>query len=691
MKIFRQKIFPIYIVVTLAVFASIFFIVFYPSDSRVEIGDTMAYHTLASNIKQYRTFGERYQAAIPGLHLFHTMPSGEEISTTYRPPGYPAFLALLYLVSENYYFVAIFQSLLAILSLCFLYKLIRKYFSHKVALISLGLYSLLPAFYQLNVSFWSESFTQSILIISVYLFLTGRKIFLNLILPSLLLSWVMLSRPTYAIYLFVILLMIFINYLKHKSIDKWLLAIFIVTMIPIAIWSVRCSHVTKKPVFISSTTGINLFISNNPYVMNGRASTWPSAEYLTQNGIDISRNDYNDAILNQQMIKSGLKWIKENPWLFIELVPNRIVYFFAPITNNFLPKGLSGHLPNLFLGVIAIWSNLIFYFLLFFSIIGLWFFPRKKLLLWLLPYLAIIAITYPENRYFFPFVLPMSILAVYGFNGLKNIKKAKVAILVAIFLTYWQFNYFSPDLYRQVAMTSKSWSEYVDLVQFTRENSDNFFITSAVDGSKNTNVIVKRAPTGNEESFILVSNNKIVSEEEILSKIESGQMYTDLINPFSDLDKIRYPKITDQNNLIYEHFEKNAIFKLSNEIKIKSEENFLPRNSDRPNQTVYFNDLILEKGKTVQIRADFSSRGKVIICSLKNEYCFDLLSLADIDNFSVNVLVDTNKLPKRYSQYKLGLINYVNFPNPHNYNILFSGTRAYFTPNGTLIKDYDHN
>jgi len=667
---------------------NVFFLKFYPADGRIEIGDTMAYHTLATNIKEYGTFGERFHSEVPGTHLFHSMPSGENISTTFRPPGYPAFLALLYLISESYYFIVILQSLLAIFSLFLLFKLIKKYFSHKVAVASIAIYSLLPAFYQLNISFWSESFTQSLLVISISLAFLDNKKSLNLIFSALLFSFVILSRPTYAIYLPIILIIIVVNYLKHKTFNRWLTTFFIVTMIPIIIWSVRCSYITKKPVFISSTTGINFFLSNNPYVINGRASTWPSADYLSQNEINVFRNDYNDADLNQLMTKSGLRWIKENPIIFLKLIPNRIVYFFAPINNNFLPRGMSGYLPKYFLGAVTIWSNLLCYFILFFSIIGVWYFPQKKLLFWFLPYLAVIAVTYPEDRYFFPFILPMSLLAVYGLIGLRKIKKNNMAILIAILLTYWQISYFGPKIYRQYIVSLKSYSSYIDLIKYTNKNPQNYYLTDAVSDSKNEKVVVKKEPTENSSSFELICGGITMSEGDIISKIESGQFYTDLINPFSGLDKNIYPQIADQNNLIFDNFEKKSIFKLSKKIDIKSDENFSPHVSDRPNQAIRLGDLTVERGKEIQIEVVFSSRGKVMICSRGDEYCFGLLYLDEADNFSTKVIFDTNKLPSRYNQYEIGLVNNVNFPIPNDYNILYTGNRANFVPSGVLIKEY---
>lgn len=670
---------------------SVFYILFYPADGRVEIGDTMAYHTLASNLKHFGTFGERFHVVTPGLHVFHTMPSGELISTTFRPPGYSAFLALLYFASENYYFIAIIQSLLAIFSLVLFYKLVNMYFCKKVALISLGLYALLPAFYQLNISFWSESFTQSILIISIYLFLTGRRIIANLIIPSLLLSWVILSRPTYAVYLLVILVLLVINYFRYKTIEQWLLAIFVVTIIPITIWSVRCSYVTKKPVFISSTTGINFFLSNNPYVINGRASTWPSPEYLKQNGINVFRNDYNDAVLNQQTTKSGLKWIKDNPWLFMRLIPNRLVYFFAPITNNFMPRGVGGHLPRYVLEFITVWSNVLGYILIFFSIIGMWFLPRKKLLLWLLPYLAIIAVTYPENRYFFPFVLPMSVLAAYGLISVKEIKKVKVALLMAVILTIYQLNYFLPNLYRHVVLSSNFFSKHTNLINFANKNPEKTFIADSTDVYNGPNVVIKKPPVGNQEFFTLSTEGKLVTESEIILKIENSQIYTNLPNPFSGLDKNLYPKLANQNALVFDHFDNRSVFKIAKEGIGKSDINSISHSSDRPNQISFIDDFVIEKGKTLLVETTFSSRGKVVICDQNYGNCFDLVYLAEADNFVVNILIDANKFPGKHDVYKIGIVNYVNFPQPNNYNILFTGTRANFTPSGVIVKINEAN
>lgn len=681
----KLKILPIHVIMAVVVCVNLFFLFFYPADGRVEIGDQMAYHTLASNIVKYGTFGERFHVDTPGLHLFHTMPSGEEVSTTFRPPGYPAFLAMLYTVSQNFYFVAIVQSILAIFSLILLFRVAKKYLGEKVTMVALFLYLLLPAFYQLNVSFWSESFTQSILVISICLFLDGKKTFTNLILPGLLLSWSILARPTYAAYLPVLLLLLVVSSIKNKRLDRRLLAIFVVVMLPIIVWSVRCSYVTKKPVFISSTTGINFFLSNNPYVINGRASTWPPLDYLNRNGINVFRNDYNDAVLNQQTTKLGLKWIKDNPWLFLKLVPNRMVYFFAPITNNFLPRNVSGDLPKFVLGLVTIWSSLLGYVLIFFAIIGIWFLPHKKLLLWLLPYLAVIAVTYPENRYFFPLVLPMAFLASYAVINFKKVKTKQTAVAVAVILTYCQISYFGPDLSHQLALTLKSFSNYVDLIRFNQNNPDKYFITDAISSSNNPRVIIKKAPVDNNISHTLVLRGQTVTQDQLNGLIKDGLVYSDLLNPLSTLDKTIYPDNVDQNNLKYDSRIMNSIFQLSGRVNSGASGTLLFLNSDHPNQAEFIDNLIIKRGQLLMIDAKFSSRGKVIICNEDGGHCLDLLALGDLDNFSSMILVDTKRLPGHGTSYKIGLINFVNFPRPNDYN-LFTGNRAYFTSDGVQIK-----
>lgn len=683
-KLSVRKNLPACFLIFFVICVNIFFILFYKADGRIEIGDQMAYHTLASNIKNFATFGERYQVTIPGVHLFHTMPSGTEISTTFRPPGFPAFLAFLYLISENYYFVVVVQSLLAIFSFFLFYKLVKKYFGNKIALISGGLYAILPAFYQLNVSFWSESFTQSVLIVAIYLFLTGKKVFQNLILPSLLFSLVVLSRPNYAIYILAIPLLFFVNYQRKKVFDKRYIWIFAIVMIPILVWSIRCSIVTKKPVIISSTTGINFFLSNNPYVINGRASTWPTPEYLTQNGIDTTKNDYNDAVLNSMTMKSGLKWIKQNPLIFLKLIPDRIRYFFAPVTSNFMPRGVSGQLPKFVLNFSTIWSVVFCYILFFFSIIGAWFFRQKKLLLWFLPYLAVIVLTYPDNRYFFPFLLPLTILAAFGISNFKKAIKNRLAIFFAIVLICLHFSFFAPDLYRQFALFSDNLKKYVDLVNFSDKNSDKLFLTDSIDYSKNPNVIIKKSPVDNQEFYSLVSNGKTLSEDEVVAKINSGKVFTDLLNPFSGLDKKIYPNIADKNNLSYQSFDKKSIFKIiDNYQKIGDSKIYY---SDQPSQKYYLDDVKIDTEKNIKFEVDFSSKGQVVICDNKKKNCFGFLEISDIDNFSVNINIDSNQLPKIYNGGKIAIKNDVNFGQPNNYNTLYTGNRAYFNQDGLRLK-----
>lgn len=413
--------------------------------------DPKDYHSLAQTIVKYGIYGR--ETTIDNKTVIY--------STAYRPVGYPLFLAVIYFITRsfNYKFVILLQFIFNLVSIYLFWKIVKNFYSGKIANVATIIYSFnLPLLFVSNILL-SETLTQFIILVILYFLVLNfstKKPVLYGILTGLLSSYLVLIRSNYILYIPIIFIFLYLKISKKSAIIFSLIAIII-----FGIWGARNYRQSGKFIITSTNSGINIFLGNHPYVLNGRGTNWPPKEDLKKiigNAEDSS--DYprlqtgevfdgikKEVLYDSIFKKSALNWAVSNPATFTKLVFSRLSYLFIPHRNLFANlEYLNNPYRYQYYFLLTI-QSLYFWVFLFLSLVGI-FDKRFKLLIFLsIPYLIPILISFSDTRFQLPLYIPMAILAAFGVKRLYYFKKNIKWILLALIIFFAHFGIFRNDFY----------------------------------------------------------------------------------------------------------------------------------------------------------------------------------------------------------------------------------------------------
>lgn len=195
-----------------------------------------------------------------------------------------------------------------------------------------------------------------------------------------------------------------------KAVMIWIVILFAVSVV-IFPWTVRNYKIFKTVVPVSTNSGINLYIGNNPEANGTFQWKLPPGvkwNYSPPRGYPKGYYEYQ---ANLTGTKQAVKYIKEHPLKFVQLTIKRTWLFFGPPLNN-----LSFESPPI--QAIRNYANFGFYSVLFIGsfVVAPFHFRkhRRELLLVLstilmlsIPYL----ITFFAERYRLPIIPVMAIIS----------------------------------------------------------------------------------------------------------------------------------------------------------------------------------------------------------------------------------------------------------------------------------------
>lgn len=336
--------------------------------------------------------------------------------TTFRAPGYPFFLALLYLLtsaSSHFIIARLGQAALAA-AMAPAAAILGRHLGlpPKAALLAgVGL-SFYPILLFYPIGLVSENLYIPLGIFSILsIVLAARKKAPGwMILAGLTCGLLMLTRSIFMI--FVLLAGLWISRyipLKRKAGLVFLLAAFGLCL-P---WSIRNSLLMHKPTFVENNLGYNLFIGYHPQGDGGFVSR---VAILPMNILD-------DAEREAYCMQQAREFIRQNPIEAARRVVFRLVKFIGPEDREFFffyGNNLLGSIAQPWLALIYLLLLLPWAGVLLFGTIGIWLTKAQPLtkivLLFLisygLPHLFIIA----EPRFHLAWVPVLIPCAAYGWS-----------------------------------------------------------------------------------------------------------------------------------------------------------------------------------------------------------------------------------------------------------------------------------
>lgn len=406
--------------------------------------DGTEYQTLVKNIVHNREFSLNQQAPF--------------IPTDYRTPGYPFWLAIIYLVFKSFTPAIFIGALVFTLSAPLVYLIGKEIFSEKIAFWSAILFAIEPwAIFQSGF-LAAEQIFLPFLLFSIYLFCRYLKSENNshLYLSSLFLGITTLIRPAALYFIFIFIFLAFISGLKKSifqslKISTLTILIFIVVLSP---WLIRNKVVLNTWQLSSTASNGVLYIESymlNKYLGNvGDEHEWEkAAQILGTYDFGSMKNAESMKILADYAIKE----IRENKEAFSVMHLKNMSLFLIKNSygNIFLDLKISG--ANIqskigatvfkkdFFGLFNIIKNasvgakiliILFFFwpiIIIFAIFGVvsiflknyhnllfWF-----LIIWILYFLAMSADFHDISRYKLSINAPLFMLAIFGFYHVRNV------------------------------------------------------------------------------------------------------------------------------------------------------------------------------------------------------------------------------------------------------------------------------
>jgi hypothetical protein len=377
------------------------------------------------------------------------------LSTSFRAPLYPAFLAVIYFLNGldfSRFFAARFvQAILLGAPLAPLTYFVSRYLfpdSERTAKISAWIVACYPMLLVYPLGLGTENLF-FVLLLATFLFilksLESSSVF-NFLLSGILLALTALTRSVILPFAFLAFSVLFFKGRRNAFI---FLATFFIVISP---WVIRNSLLHNKFVGIETSMGYNLYLGYHPEG-DGSFIFGPSLDLLTI---------MDDAERDEVGTQKALEFIEDQPERFIPLAVNRLGYFFGlekRVLMYFYSNNIIGFIPKSALLIISAVLLLPFVFLSTSALFGLSLLKRSPqtsllgllLISYILPHVFILA----EDRFHLALIPYFAIFAAHfrvgGMQGLSarwhESKVGKLAVTLALFafvllLVNWGFELF---------------------------------------------------------------------------------------------------------------------------------------------------------------------------------------------------------------------------------------------------------
>lgn len=317
----------------------LFFLVHQPWDAEVErtqviTGDAVQYHYLANCIVQHFSFCDN----------------------TFRTPGYPAFIAIVYFIfGEKPWLVLFLQILLNVFSVYLLYRLSEKLFNTKVALLAAFLMAVEPHQILFCHFLFADTLFATLFLLTFYFYVKGllEKQTSYFILSAVFLGLNLLTKPVIQFYPFALVLFLLVwTKFSWQLRIKNALIVLLLSYLFVLPWMYR-NYIGFNNFSICSISGNSMFFYNIPLTeakatkvdkdtiinrnLRELVKEYPHAKYLPK---ESSQMWQNVTFENNEMYRAfANKYISSHKMIYFKAHCNGMLKLMINLgTQNFLDK-----------------------------------------------------------------------------------------------------------------------------------------------------------------------------------------------------------------------------------------------------------------------------------------------------------------------------------------------------------------
>jgi len=371
---------------------------FYLKDS-IRYGDERDYYVLAKNIVAKHSY------TVDGVS-----------PTAFRAPGYPFFLSLFVFLGWGMPYIRILNFIALGISIYLVYLIIKRLSSKFATIIGALLVICYPVLFYAAGTFYAQTIGALIFLSILFLLLKEQagsvKSFLII---GAFLGFLILTIPTFIFCLPIFVLWIIFSMQRNRI--RASVALILMTMLIVSIWSFRNYSVYHSFVFISSNSGRNLFQGN-------WVNTNPNDLTEVNEAVDSyikNKPDLNDVQFDAYMRSEAIKFILTHKSYIFRLYFMKFLNYFNYHNELVIRSEMSKTRDILML---LTWGPILLVFLIRLFYIGR-FRPSNFEILLIVLYFAsafFYAIFYTRIRFRLPFdFLPIIVVALFIDNVIKKL------------------------------------------------------------------------------------------------------------------------------------------------------------------------------------------------------------------------------------------------------------------------------
>jgi len=296
-------------------------------------GDAQGYHLLANNLLQ--GCGLSWDCYTP---------------TSFRPPLYPVFLALIYApTGSSVTFARIVQAIVGAFLVVPVFVIAHAFTRIRVAILAALIIAIHPLLVYTTGWLISETLVLTLFWVAMALLLhawqNGRRLYA--FASGLSLGLASLGRSELALFPLAALALALVLRLRKPLIRSILISITVAlfTVLP---WVVRNNAVHEGWVFLTTNAGVNLYGGNNSEADGGFRSDLP---YVFPEMTEVESD--------HEFMTMALGWIMQHPGEFLSLWPRKAMSFASPLAlgTSRLPGGKWMTMVNLGYVVVLLLSG----------------------------------------------------------------------------------------------------------------------------------------------------------------------------------------------------------------------------------------------------------------------------------------------------------------------------------------------
>ncbi|HOD52201.1 MAG TPA: glycosyltransferase family 39 protein [Candidatus Hydrogenedentes bacterium] len=355
------------------------------------------------------------------------------LATAFRPPGYPFFLAGIYLLlGKSFYYARLVQAFIAAAHPLATYAVCRPIFGRRAARLSAVFVALYVPLILYSLGLLTENIFIPLVLLALWFTLRiPEKGLLRGAAPAAILyGAAILVRPslTFFMPLVVAWILLATRDWKRTVVSGAVMAAIVLAMV--TPWSVRNYKVTGQFVYLDTLTGYNLYIGYREDA-DGSFDMDAATEmaYMLRDKV-LRKEAESDVIMHNWGKARAMEFIRAHPYRALALVPLKIAHFWSLEHRMFIfaySYNYIGELSPLMLTLFFIVLLSPYAFLALFAVVGAVFGRRKGPGLWLLLlllgyYTALHAAVFGEARLHFPLVPVLAMLAAAGVFGLRRVR-----------------------------------------------------------------------------------------------------------------------------------------------------------------------------------------------------------------------------------------------------------------------------